>query len=141
MSFLYLFSGAQIERQIIVFFLTGNIGNVLLCASVQIERRFLKVVLLQEVNAICRIVVELICREYERNRCGNCLSLGDLYDFRTECTLMLDEIFIKNEARYTRLMREFPDRAEALFAKSEKVALDRYAHLLKLKDLYAPDAE
>ena len=51
------------------------------------------------------------------------------------------QAFIKNEARYTRLMREFPDRAEALFARSEKVALDRYAHLLKLQDLYAPDAE
>ncbi len=51
------------------------------------------------------------------------------------------QAFIKNEARYTRLMREFPDRAESLFQKSEKVALDRYAHLLKLKDLYAPDAE
>ncbi len=51
------------------------------------------------------------------------------------------QAFIKNEARYTRLMREFPDRAEALFAKSEKVAKERYAHLLKLKDLYAPDAE
>ncbi len=51
------------------------------------------------------------------------------------------QAFIKNEARYTRLMREFPDRAEALFQKSEKVALERYAHLLKLKDLYAPDAE
>ena len=51
------------------------------------------------------------------------------------------QAFIKNEARYTRLMREFPDRAETLFEKSEKVALDRYAHLLKLKDLYAPDAE
>ena len=51
------------------------------------------------------------------------------------------QAFIKSEARYTRLMREFPDRAEALFQKSEKVALDRYAHLLKLKDLYAPDAE
>ena len=51
------------------------------------------------------------------------------------------QAFIKNEARYTRLMREFPDRADALFAKSEKVAQERYAHLLKLKDLYAPDAE
>ncbi|MBR3816168.1 MAG: pyruvate:ferredoxin (flavodoxin) oxidoreductase [Clostridia bacterium] len=51
------------------------------------------------------------------------------------------QAFIKNEARYTRLMREFPGRAEALFAKSEKVAKERYAHLLKLKDLYAPDAE
>ncbi len=51
------------------------------------------------------------------------------------------QAFIKNEARYTRLMREFPDRAEALFKKSEEVALAKYAHLLKLKDLYAPDAE
>ena len=51
------------------------------------------------------------------------------------------QAFIKNEARYTRLMREFPDRADALFQKSEDVAKARYAHLLKLKDLYAPDAE
>ncbi|MBR2892231.1 MAG: 4Fe-4S dicluster domain-containing protein, partial [Clostridia bacterium] len=51
------------------------------------------------------------------------------------------QAFIKNEARYTRLMREFPDRAETLFTKSEQVAKDRYAHLLRLKDLYAPDAE
>ena len=51
------------------------------------------------------------------------------------------QAFIKNEARYTRLMREFPDRADALFQKSEEVAKARYAHLLKLKDLYAPDAE
>jgi len=51
------------------------------------------------------------------------------------------QAFIKNEARYTRLMREFPNRAETLFAKSESVAMERYAHLLKLKELYAPDAE
>ena len=51
------------------------------------------------------------------------------------------QAFIKNEARYTRLMREFPNRAEALFAKSESVAMERYEHLLKLKELYAPDAE
>ncbi len=50
------------------------------------------------------------------------------------------QAFIKNEARYTRLMREFPDRADALFQKSEDVAKARYAHLLKLKDLYAPEA-
>ncbi len=50
------------------------------------------------------------------------------------------QAFIKNEARYTRLMREFPDRADALFTKSEEVAKARYAHLLKLKDLYAPEA-
>ncbi|MGN0463663.1 MAG: thiamine pyrophosphate-dependent enzyme, partial [Acutalibacteraceae bacterium] len=49
--------------------------------------------------------------------------------------------FIMNEARYNRLVREFSDRAEVLFTKSEKTAMDRYAHLLKLKDLYAPDAE
>ncbi|MGN0448142.1 MAG: pyruvate:ferredoxin (flavodoxin) oxidoreductase [Acutalibacteraceae bacterium] len=51
------------------------------------------------------------------------------------------QAFIKNEARYTRLMREFPERADKLFKKSEDVAKARYAHLLKLKDLYAPDAE
>ncbi len=50
------------------------------------------------------------------------------------------QAFIKNEARYTRLMREFPERADALFQKSEEVAKARYAHLLKLKDLYAPEA-
>ncbi len=51
------------------------------------------------------------------------------------------QAFIKNEARYTRLMREFPERAENLFKKSEEASKARYAHLLKLKDLYAPDAE
>jgi pyruvate-ferredoxin/flavodoxin oxidoreductase len=49
--------------------------------------------------------------------------------------------FLLNEARYASLTRSFPDRAEALFALSEKTAQDRYAHLLRLKDLYAPDAE
>ena len=51
------------------------------------------------------------------------------------------QAFIKSEARYTRLMREFPERAEKLFKKSEAASKARYAHLLKLKDLYAPDAE
>ena len=46
------------------------------------------------------------------------------------------QAFIKNEARYTRLMREFPERAEKLFAKSEETAKARYAHLLKLKEMY-----
>ncbi|MCR4563484.1 MAG: pyruvate:ferredoxin (flavodoxin) oxidoreductase [Clostridiales bacterium] len=45
--------------------------------------------------------------------------------------------FLLNEARYSRLTREFPERAEELFAKSETVANDRYAHLLKLKELYS----
>ena len=47
--------------------------------------------------------------------------------------------FLLNEARYSRLTREFPERAEELFAKSEAVANDRYAHLLKLQKLYGVD--
>ena len=35
-----------------------------------------------------------------------------------------------NEARYSRLTREFPDRAEALFARNEEEAKNRYEHLL-----------
>ena len=45
--------------------------------------------------------------------------------------------FLMNEARYNRLTREFPDRAKELFAKNEAAAIERYNHLLKLKDLYA----
>ena len=45
--------------------------------------------------------------------------------------------FLKNEARYNRLTREFPERAEELFAKNEQAAMDRYEHLVKLQDLYA----
>ena len=44
--------------------------------------------------------------------------------------------FILNEARYSSLTRSFPERAEVLFDKAEKNALDRYAHLLKLVDMY-----
>ena len=44
--------------------------------------------------------------------------------------------FLNNETRYTRLQRAFPDRAEKLFAESEKAAKDRYEHLLKLVELY-----
>jgi pyruvate-ferredoxin/flavodoxin oxidoreductase len=44
--------------------------------------------------------------------------------------------FLKNETRYTSLTRTFPDRAEKLFADSEKVAMQRYEHLLKLVELY-----
>ena len=44
--------------------------------------------------------------------------------------------FLMNEARYSRLTREFPERAETLFAKSEAAAKERYAHLLKLKAMY-----
>ena len=44
--------------------------------------------------------------------------------------------FLNNEARYTRLIKPFPERAEKLFAKSEQAAKDRYEHLLKLVELY-----
>ena len=44
--------------------------------------------------------------------------------------------FLMNEARYSRLTREFPERATVLFAKSEEAAKERYEHLLKLKALY-----
>ena len=44
--------------------------------------------------------------------------------------------FLNNEARYTRLVKPFPERAERLFAKSEEVAKERYDHLTKLVELY-----
>ena len=45
--------------------------------------------------------------------------------------------FLMNEARYSRLTREFPDRASKLFEKSEAAAKARYEHLLKLKAMFA----
>ena len=44
--------------------------------------------------------------------------------------------FLMNEARYSRLTREFPERATDLFAKNEANAKERYEHLMKLKALY-----
>jgi len=44
--------------------------------------------------------------------------------------------FLLNEARYARLTREFPERAERLFKENEAEAMARYQHLLKLKALY-----
>jgi pyruvate-ferredoxin/flavodoxin oxidoreductase len=41
-----------------------------------------------------------------------------------------------NEARYSRLTREFPERADRLFAESEANAKARYEHLMKLVSLY-----
>ena len=49
--------------------------------------------------------------------------------------------FLLNEARYSSLTRSFPERAEELFAKAEQTAVERYDHLLRLKDLYAPKAD
>ena len=45
-----------------------------------------------------------------------------------------------NEARYSRLTREFPDRAGELFQRNEKAAMDRYQHLLKLKAIAEAEA-
>ena len=47
--------------------------------------------------------------------------------------------FLNNEARYTRLIKPFPERAEKLFAKSEETAKARYTHLEKLVKLYGED--
>ena len=44
--------------------------------------------------------------------------------------------FLNNEARYTRLVKPFPERAERLFAKSEEVANERFEHLQRLVELY-----
>ena len=44
--------------------------------------------------------------------------------------------FLMNEARYSRLTREFPERAEGLFTRNEDAAKERYEHLTKLIDLY-----
>ncbi|WP_295581503.1 pyruvate:ferredoxin (flavodoxin) oxidoreductase [uncultured Oscillibacter sp.] len=44
--------------------------------------------------------------------------------------------FLMNEARYSRLTREFPDRASELFQRNEKAAMERYQHLQKLKAMY-----
>ena len=46
--------------------------------------------------------------------------------------------FLMNEARYSRLLREFPGRAEELFAANERAAMDRWDHLQKLKEMYTP---
>lgn len=44
--------------------------------------------------------------------------------------------FLNNEARYTRLIKPFPERAERLFKESEEAAKARYEHLQKLVELY-----
>ena len=44
--------------------------------------------------------------------------------------------FLMNEARYSRLTREFPERADVLFKRNEDEAKARYEHLLKLIDMY-----
>lgn len=44
--------------------------------------------------------------------------------------------FLNNEARYTRLVKPFPERAEKLFKESEEAAKARYEHLQRLVELY-----
>ncbi len=44
--------------------------------------------------------------------------------------------FLMNEARYSRLTREFPERATVLFQANEDEAKKRYEHLLKLISMY-----
>ena len=44
--------------------------------------------------------------------------------------------FLNNEARYTRLIKPFPERAERLFKESEEAAKARFEHLQKLVELY-----
>ena len=46
------------------------------------------------------------------------------------------QAFLNNEARYTRLIKPFPERAERLFKESEDAAKARYEHLQKLVELY-----
>ncbi len=49
--------------------------------------------------------------------------------------------FIMNEARYSALTINFPERAEELFAQAEKAAQDRFATLSLQQQLHAPEAE
>ena len=44
--------------------------------------------------------------------------------------------FLMNEARYSRLTREFPERATDLYAKNEAAAKERWEHLNKLVEMY-----
>ena len=44
--------------------------------------------------------------------------------------------FLLNESRYSRLTREFPERAQELFAQNEQAALARYKELVQLKEIY-----
>ena len=46
------------------------------------------------------------------------------------------QAFLANETRYSSLSRKFPERAQALFAKSEEAAQKRFEHLQKLVELY-----
>ena len=44
--------------------------------------------------------------------------------------------FIEREVRYTSLKRTFPDRAKELFEEADRIAKDKYEHLVRLSKLY-----
>ncbi len=60
------------------------------------------------------------------------------FTFTSEKGVNFDDYqaFLNNEARYTRLVKPFPERAEKLFKQSEEAAKARYEHLKKLVELY-----
>ena len=60
------------------------------------------------------------------------------FTFTSEKGVNFDDYqaFLNNEARYTRLVKPFPERADKLFKKSEEAAKERYDHLQKLVELY-----
>ncbi|CDB89369.1 pyruvate-flavodoxin oxidoreductase [Clostridium sp. CAG:253] len=60
------------------------------------------------------------------------------FTFTSEKGVSFDDYqaFLNNEARYTRLVKPFPERAERLFKESEEAAKARYEHLQKLVELY-----
>jgi len=49
--------------------------------------------------------------------------------------------FISSETRYSRLAQQFPERAEALFAKAEAAASEKYDRLLKYGKLFEEEAK
>ena len=49
--------------------------------------------------------------------------------------------FLTNETRYSRLAQQFPERAEALFTKSEEAAKAKYERLKRFVTLYAPEED
>ncbi len=60
------------------------------------------------------------------------------FSFTSEKGVNFDDYqaFLNNEARYTRLVKPFPERADKLFKQSEEAAKARYDHLQKLVELY-----
>ena len=47
--------------------------------------------------------------------------------------------FLLGEVRYASLKRSYPEKSDKLFNTAENAALDKYAHLVKLQDLYNPE--